>query len=98
MVRFPLPDSVFLPCDRGMDFDISLSCDNSTMVKINRFNQSIDIELIPSPHIHIYITYTYIMYTGAWRYCLGHGVLSCMTCVVKFVLFVFALSQLHPRC
>ena len=29
---------------------------------------------------------------GAWRYCLGHRVLSCMTCVVNFV---FALSQLQ---
>ena len=29
---------------------------------------------------------------GAWRYCLGHRVLSCTTCVVNFV---FALSQLQ---
>ena len=29
---------------------------------------------------------------GAWRYCLGHRVLCCMTCVVNFV---FALSQLQ---
>ena len=29
---------------------------------------------------------------GAWRYCLGHRVLSCMTYVVNFV---FALSQLQ---
>ena len=33
---------------------------------------------------------TYIR--GAWRYCLGHRVLSCMTCVVNFI---FALSQLQ---
>ena len=35
---------------------------------------------------------------GAWRYCLGHRVLSCMMCVVNVccvVNFVFALSQLR---
>ena len=28
VARFPLPDSIFLPCDHGLDFYISL-CENS---------------------------------------------------------------------
>ena len=36
---FPLPDRVFLPCDHGLDFDISL-CDNS----INKKGISFDIQ------------------------------------------------------
>ena len=29
VVRFPLPDGVFLPCDHGLDFDMSLLCESS---------------------------------------------------------------------
>ena len=37
VVRYFLPNSIFLPCGRGLDFDISLLCENSINQSFNRY-------------------------------------------------------------
>ena len=44
LVRFPLPDGVFLPCDHGLYFDYtSILCENS-IKKINEKAPPVEIE------------------------------------------------------
>ena len=63
-----------------------------SLLNINNLEWTFFLSHDGTDSVYIFTCIITLLSRGAWRYCLGHRVLSCMMCVVNFV---FVLSQLQ---